>query len=368
MAPSASISDLQKKLWRAELYKDIMDNNYFAQSGMTGEGENNIVQILSDLKKSQGDTITVPFTAKLSGNGVVGDATLEGNEEEINPYSDAVSINQLRNGVALTGRYDEKRNVYDMYKDAKNKLSIWGQEVIERQIFMKLAGVTTLDLTDVNAATYSALATFSNSANVVPTADEAAGAGARYLCADSAGLDSLTAGDTLTVDLIRAAKMKAVLASPKIKPLKIKGKDFYVMFVHPWQAIDLKGTDTYNNMVKDAWWRGEDNPLFSGALAVIDGVILVEHEYVPTAGAGDAFGVGGTNVPASVRAFRSSLCGQQAVVIAQTDRTWTMDEDTFDYGNQRGVATGFIGGIQKLTFNSKDYGVINVDTGATIHS
>ena len=79
MANSASISALQKKLWRKELYKDVMDENYFAQSGLMGEGENNIIQVLNDLKKESGDTITIPLTAKLSGKGVAGDAELEGN-------------------------------------------------------------------------------------------------------------------------------------------------------------------------------------------------------------------------------------------------------------------------------------------------
>lgn len=379
MANSASISALQKKLFRAELYKDVMDESYFSQSGLMGEGENNIVQVLSDLKKSQGDTITVPFTAKLSGNGVSGDGELEGKEEAINPYSDAISINQIRNAVRLTGRYDEKRNVYDMYMDAKDKLKIWGAEFIERQIMAKMAGVTVQSLTDVNGAEQfgqtldgTNVSTWSNTANGVTSAEEAAGKGERYICADASGLDDIAATDILTVSIIRQAKMKAKLANPKVKPLRIKGKDHYVMFIHPHQALDLKGTDEYNNAVKDAWWRGEDNPIFSGALAVIDGVILIEHEYVPSLdgdGSSIVFTSGNTTyAPDGVRVFRSCLCGQQAVLVASTEDSWNMYEETFDYQNKKGVATAFIGGVQKLTFNSKDYGVITVDTSATAYT
>ena len=281
MANSGSISALQQKLWRKKLYKDVADQNYFAQSGMMGSGENNIVQTLDDLKKEPGDTITVPFTAKLSGNGVSGDAELEGNEEEINPYSDAVSIDQLRNAVRLKGKYDEKRNVYDMFKDGKDKLSIWGQETYERQIMLKLAGVTATNLVDVNGDEYlgqtqngTNISTWSNTANGVTSAEETAGTGERYVCADASGLTSLAASDILTVDIIRAAKLKAKMANPKIKPLRIKGKDHYVMFVHPYQALDLKGSTDYEAAMKDAWWRGSDNPIFTGALAVIDGVIF----------------------------------------------------------------------------------------------
>jgi N4-gp56 family major capsid protein len=379
MANSASTANLQKKLWRKELFKDIMDENYFAQSGLMGEGENNIVQVLNDLKKEAGDTITIPLTAKLSGKGVAGDAELEGNEESINPYSESISIDQMRNAVRLKGRYDEKRNVYDMYMDAKDKLKIWGSEFIERQIFLKMAGVSVASLTDVNGVEQigtsidgTVLSTWSNTPDGQTSAVEAAGTGERYLCADAAGIDSLAATDVLTVSVIRQAKMKAKLANPKVKPLRIKGKDYYVMFIHPHQALDLKASTDYDTAMENAAVRGDDNPIFTGALAVIDGVILVEHEYVPSLDGDNAsivFTSGNTTyVPDGVRCFRSMLCGQQAIVMAQTENSWEMNEKTFDYNNKNGVATSFIGGIQKVRFNSKDYGVVTVDTSATAYT
>jgi len=379
MANSASTATLQKKLWRKELFKDVMDENYFAQSGLMGEGENNIVQVLNDLKKESGDTITVPLTAKLSGKGVAGDSELEGNEESINPYSESISINQMRNAVRLTGRYDEKRNVYDMYMDAKDKLKIWGSEFIERQIFLKMAGVSVATLTDVNGVEQigtsidgTVLSTWSNTPDGQTTAVEAAGKGERYLCADADGLDAIAATDVLTVSIIRQAKMKAKLANPKVRPLRIKGKDFYVMFIHPHQALDLKNDTDYEGALENAAARGDENPIFTGALAVIDGVILVEHEYVPSLdgdGSSLVFTSGNTTyAPDGVRVFRSMLCGQQAVLMAQTENSWEMNEKTFDYGNKKGVATSFIGGIQKVRFNSKDYGVVMVDTGVTAYT
>ena len=40
-------------------------------------------------------------------------------------------------------------------------------------------------------------------------------------------------------------------------------------------------------------------------------------------------------------------------------------EESFDYKNKFGIATHLVGGIQKIAFNSKEYGVIAVDTYAT---
>jgi len=371
MALTASTDALRPELWQKELYADVMDNLYFKK--FMGEGENNIVQIKSDLKKSRGDTLTIPLTTKLSGNGITGDSELEGNEEAISPYSDAISIDQWRTAVRLTGKLDEQKNVFDMRQDAKNKLSIHLQEFIERQIFFKLAGVANLTLTDVNDNIVAANATWSNTSDKVPDADSAAGFGTNYLCADWTGATSLASTDLITPELISRAKVKAnTTASPRMKPIKVGGKNYWIMFIHPWQAFDLKNNATFAQAQREAQSRGGDNPIFTGALGIWDGVILHEHEYVPFldiaggAGGGHNFASADSGTDfAAVNAFRALLCGQQAAAFVQTSESMSMVEETFDYKNKVGYATGLIGGIQKVSFNSNDYGVIAVDTAAT---
>ena len=172
MANTVSIDALRPELWQKELYKDAIDNMYFTQMGMMGSDENNIIQTKDYLTKSKGDTVTLPLTAKLSGSGVSGDDELEGNEEAINAYSDSVIINQKRFAVRLTGQLDEQKNAYDMRADAKNKLSIRLQEFMERQFFLKLAGVNNTSLTDVNGVVVGTDAAWSNAPAQVPAAAE----------------------------------------------------------------------------------------------------------------------------------------------------------------------------------------------------
>jgi N4-gp56 family major capsid protein len=367
MANSVSVDALRPELWQKELYKDVMDNLYFSK--FMGEGENNIVQIKSQLKKSKGDQVTIPLTAKLTGSGVTGDSELEGNEEAINAYSDAIAIDQIRNAVRLTGKLDEQKNAYDMRMDAKNKLSIWAQEFIERQFFLKLGGVNNTTITDVNGTTVGTRATWSNAPDRVPNDDTGNGYGDRYLCADyTSGADSLASTDLITPELISRARVKAKLASPMVKPLRIEGKDYYVMWVHPWQAYDLKNNATYAQAQREAQVRGDSNPIFTGALGVWDGVVVHEHEYVPfldISAVGNNFFAAGAGTDIGADCFRAVLCGQQALGFVQTQDSFMMNEKTFDYGNKVGYATSLIGGIQKVTFNSKDYGVIAVDTAAT---
>jgi N4-gp56 family major capsid protein len=377
MANTVSVDALRREFWKKELFQDVIDGMYFTQNGLMGEGDNNIVQTFSDLKKESGDTITVPLTAKLSGSGVSGDSELEGNEEAISSYYDQIAIDQIRNAVRLTGRLDSQKACYDMFKDAKEKLSTWAQEFLERQIFMKLGGVSALTLTDTTGAVYSANATWSNTADAIPTATEASEIPSytyRYINADlagSGGLDGIAATDVLTTGLISRAKMMAKLASPAVRPLRIKGQDFYVMFIHPKQAWDLKNASSsvWAQAQREAQVRGENNPIFTGSLGVWDGVILFEHEYVPQLtgnGSSVVFSTGNTTyAPNGVVVYRSLLCGRQAVGAAFTKDSFEMVEETFDYKNKVGISTGIIGGVQKMMFNSKNYGVVTVDTSAT---
>lgn len=367
---TASIDALRPELWEKSLFADVIDGLYFNESGLMGEDENNIIQLKMDLMKEAGDTVTVGLTAKLTGAGVNGDDELEGNEEAINAYSESVLIDQKRFGVRLKGKLDEKKNGYEMRTDAKKKLTIRLQEFIERQTFLKLGGVTNPSLVDINGVAYSADCSWSNTPTFIPDADEAAGTGNRYICANSSGTDALAATDLMTPTLISKAKIKARLSSPKIQPLRIDGRDHYVMWVHPWQAYDLKNNAQFAQAMREAEVRGNDNPIFTGALGVWDGVILYEHEYVPflqtTGGsASNSFRGVATGTDCAVNAFRAILCGKQAAVMlkATNDNGWV--EETFDYKNKVGFATGLIGGIDKIMFNSKEYGVITLDTAAT---
>jgi N4-gp56 family major capsid protein len=366
---TVSIDALRQELWAKQLFADVIDGLYFNESGLMGEGDNNIIQIATDLMKQPGDTYTVPLTAKLTGAGVNGDDELEGNEEAISSYSDSVLIDQKRFGVRLKGNTDERKVAYKMRVDAKDKLKIRLMEFLERQIFLKLGGVTNLTINDINGTVVAADAAWSNTPTFIPDVDENAGTGARYICANSGGTDSLAATDLMTPTLISKAKIKARLASPKLQPLRIDGRDHYVMWVHPWQAYDLKNNAQFAQAMREAEVRGKDNPIFTGALGVWDGVILYEHEYVPfldVSVAGNSFRGAATGTDCAVDCFRALLCGRQALVWAKCENPngeWV--EETFDYKNKTGFATGMIGGIDKIMFNSKEYGVIAVDTAAT---
>ena len=374
MANTATIAALRAQLWDKELFKDMMAELYFTQRGMMGEGKDSIIQVKNDLTKSRGDRITFGIGYKLDGDGVTGDNELEGNEEAKNTYSDVVLIDQIRNAERLEGELDSQKAAYDTREEALNDGKVWIAEFIEKQIFMKLGGVGTTTLTDVGGQVYSGRAAWSNTADPVTNAIEGAGTGARYLCADASGLDVMAATDILTTNLITRARVKAetaVVGRPRVRKVRVDGGNYYVMFVHPWQAADLKtaASSIWAQAQREAQERGSKNPIFTGSLGIWDGVILHSSDFVPVAQSGAIFSSVGQTT--AVQSFRALLCGSQAALMANASSKGRgtvptfMVEKKFDYDNKVGYAVGYMGGIQKASFNSIDYGVVAVDTGAT---
>jgi N4-gp56 family major capsid protein len=305
---------------------DVRDNIYMTR--FIGTSEQAMLQEMTDLKKEAGDNISFGLGMKLSGAGITGDSTLEGNEEAMTDYDEDIAIDQLRHAVRLTGKMDEKKNVYNMRVSAKNRLADWLAERIDQEILDKLCGKTT--------------STFANT----PTA---AAATRLVYAGGQAAINAITTAMTMDTKILDAAKQTAKLASPMVRPLRIGGKEYYVVILHPYDATNLRQDSVWNQAQREANVRGESNPIFSGALGIYNGMVIHEHEYVyrTNDGSGSAY------------VARNLLCGQQAGVIAWgAPVAWV--EKSFDYGNSWGISCGAIFGIIKPIFNSVDYGTITM--------
>jgi N4-gp56 family major capsid protein len=368
MANTQSNSNLRRQIWSKDLMVDVMRD---VENGLqfAGADANNVVQIKDDLKKEKGQSVTFGMVARLSGDGVDGDNELEGNEESMSAYDESVSIDQKRNAVRLKGKLDDQKSMYDQIKPAKDNLRIWMKEFIIRQVFLKLGGVTNAGLVDTNGVVYSASCAWSNTPDYIPDADEAAGIGARYICANAGGTDALGASDKMTLDLVTKAATIAKLANPQIQPLEADGEKFYVMYLHPLQARDIRLSSDWKTANQNARERSEKNPVFRGALGYWSNVLLLENEFAPwldVSVAGNSFRGAGTGTDCAVDCARALLCGRQAAALAEVNNPDALVVETFDYQNKDGVAASFLGGIQKLMFNSKEFGVVAVDSAAAL--
>lgn len=368
MANTVSIDALRQELWSKELLDDVMKDVENITRFM-GSDSNNVIQVSRELQKKGGDVETFGLVARLSGNGVTGDDELEGNEESMNSYSEQVAIDQIRNAVRLKGKLDAQKTVYPQIQVARENLRTWMKEFVARQIFLKLGGVTNTTLVDTNGVVVGGRALWSNTPDFIPDADEAAGTGNRYICVETTGTDALAAADTMTLDVVTDAATKARLANPKIQPLTANGEDFYVMYLHPLSARDIRKSSDWKNAQQNARERAESNPLFRGALGYWSNVLLLENEFVPwldVSVALNSFRGPAVGTDCAVDCARNLLCGRQAVLMAEASNPEALVIETFDYKNKDGVAANFIGGLQKAMFNSLEYGVIAVDAAAAL--
>lgn len=366
MANSISIDALRQELWSKDLLDDVQRDVEGVFQFM-GEGANNVIQVSRELAKRKGDMETFGLVARLSGNGVTGDDELEGNEEAMLSYSEQVAIDQIRNAVRLKGKLDAQKTVYDQISSARENLRMWLKEFRAQQIMYKLGGVTNPSLKDVNGSALLGSPTWSNTPDYIADADEAAGAGARYLCINTGGTDVLAAGNTMTLDFVTKVATKAKLANPKIQPIDVGGESIYVMYLHPLQARDIRISSDWKTAQENAKVRSDKNPVFRGALGYWSNVLLIENEYVPfldISEAGRSFRGVSVGTTCAVDAARALLCGRQAVLSAEASNPEALVVKSFDFDNKEAVAVSFIGGDQKAMFNSKEFGVIAADTAA----
>lgn len=368
MPNTQTIDALRQELWSKTLFDDVA-RGVTDILGFSGEGANNIIQVSRELSKRKGDTETFGLVTRLTGDGIDGDSELEGNEEALSSYAEQVAIDQKRHAVRLTGKLDAQKVTYDQIKVGRDMLQIWMSEFMVRQIMLKAGGVTNTTLVDTESVGYSANATWSNTPDFIPDADTAAGSGNRYLNVSGGSAASMTAADTMTLDFVTDLQTKAKLSNPKIQPLLIDGKKYYVLYLHPLCARDIRKSSDWKTAQENAKVRADKNPVFGDAVGIWSNVIIKENEFVPwldVSAAGNSFRGAASGTNFAVDTARNLFCGRQAVLMAEASNPKALVAKRFDYENKDGVAISFIGGLQKAMFNSKEFGVIAADVAASV--
>lgn len=340
---------LAVKLWRKKLFQESLKETFIFK--FMGRSTSSVVQILDDTSKSAGDRIRVGLRMQLSGDGVPGDGTLEGNEEELTTYYDDIIIDQLRHAVKSAGKMSEQRVPFSVREEARAGLQDWWSDRIDTWFFNQLGGYTpAID------KRYTG-----NQGVIAPDADH-------HVWAGSASNDQSLSNDTFSLTCIDKAVERAKVISPGVRPVRINGGSYWVMFLHPYQVTDMRANTTTGQWasIQQAAMAGGNvtkNPIFTGALGMYNGVVMHESVRVP-------MGVNSSTEASVAGVRRAILCGAQAAAMAYGrdqggEMSWV--EELFDYENKLGVAAGMISGLKKLRFDGKDFGSIVVSTSAAQH-
>ena len=99
----AALTSEQLTVWSRDFWRVARNNSFINQ--FAGSGSNAMVQRITELTKSEkGARAVLTLLADMTGDGVTGDNTLEGNEEQLKAYDIVVQLDQLRFANRLAGR------------------------------------------------------------------------------------------------------------------------------------------------------------------------------------------------------------------------------------------------------------------------
>jgi N4-gp56 family major capsid protein len=380
----------EKKVWSRDVWKVARNNSFVFK--FAGSSINSPIHRITELTKTErGEMAVIPLVTDLEGDGVTGDNVLWDKEEELKAYDETIVIDQLRNANRHKGRMEHQKTVIDFREQSRDKLGYWLGDRIDQLGFLTLSGV------DYRLRPNGALrpgfthngTVYARDTGVAPVgqalydlafaADVTAPSSARHYRWNGT-TKALVAGNTATIAAADTptygmlVEMKAAAKDNYIRGVRSGGgEEVYHVFMTPKGLAKLKLDPDFLANVRNAGVRGNSNPLFSGAIVTIDGLVIHEYRHVfntygATAGTITNVGWPGYKwgATAAQNGQRTLLLGAQALGIADLGTPY-WNEEVWDYDNQNGVSIGKIMGMKKPVFhsiytcNAQDFGVIAVD-------
>jgi N4-gp56 family major capsid protein len=305
-----------------------------------------------------GDQMTYSMRTRLRGPGVDNDDDIEGNEQELTLYSDSIKLALKNFPVALPGRMGlQFLKLGDLRKEAvaaiKEQGSSWEAELAITMLAGKLG--TNYEILPSDFTGWGSTLTDVDATHQMYGNDATA----------KANLDS---ADTFVLsDLVRM-RAKAKTLTPKVMPIKVGTKKYYIVLMHPDVVRDLKtstATLNWGDLEKAKMQGGSKNSaLVDGSIGIYHGCLLYEYELMPIY---TDYGAG-----SNVRASRILFLGQQAGVkltgkFPNSTGEWDFEEKKFQYGQKYGANVSCMVAYKPCIFNSKRFGMLAMDV-ATLAS
>jgi len=357
------LTDEQKTVWALDTWRMARNNSFVSR--FMGTSDNSMIHVIDELTEDErGSRAVITLVADAVGDGVAGDRTLEGNEENIKAYDEVINIDQLRNAHRHKGRMSEQSSVVRFRKEARSNLAYWMGDRLDQLAFLTLGGFSYTLHNDGRTRVGSELNFLNYAGNVVAPTSKRALQWNGTAISEGGTTGAVAAGSQPSWELF--VKTKAFMKNNYIRGVRTEGnEEYYYVFMTPDAIAELKLDATYMSNVREARERSSKNPLFTGAVAVVDGLIIHEFRHVPNS-AGATSGVDQWGAANDIEGSVILFCGAQALGFADiSGPTW--DEEGFDYQNQQGIAVGKIFGFLKPQFESiyandtkQDFGVVSV--------
>lgn len=335
-------TDLRVKQWDDRAHMEYIRANRFKK--YMGTDQNSIIQMVENLTKQKGDTITLPLVGALdaSAGPNTGSTSLVGNEKALPNDGYGISVGIVRDAVVVNVE-EEQASPIDIRNAAKVALKDLQMRYLRNDIITAMGSITGVAYGTASAAQ-------KNAWNVLNSDRILFGdAVANYSATHATALNNVLSTMTLSTDIVSLAKRIAQGAvnvnGDGIRPFTYgEDEETFVMFAGPKSFRDLK--ENMKTVHSDARERGKENPLFTGTTSLYwDGVVIRE---IP-----EIAGFDNTVVaPNTVRVEPFYLCGAQALGVAWAKRTQTTLRKEDDYGFQRGVGFMEMRGVEKILYGS----------------
>lgn len=351
----------QKTAWSLDFWKQARNLSFVNK--FLGKDSNSLIQHITELKKTEkGARAVITLLADLEGDGVVGDRTLEGNEEIMKSYDQVIRIDQLRNANRNEGRMADQKSIVNFRENSRDKLAYWAADRIDQLAMLTLAGKSYAYHPNGTTRVGSDLKNLEFAADIVaPSAKRVA----RWDNTNKAiviggGSNTVVAADTPAWEMFVQAKayakenyVRGVMADG--------GEETYHAFLSPNAMAKLKLDPVYRDNLRYATMgKGEAGNQFTGGATKIDGIVLHEFRHVPNtrmAASGSKFGASGT-----IDGCQILFCGAQALGMADIGNPEWVEKE-FDYDNQPGISIAKVLGFLKPQFPTQYSGGTKEDHG-----
>lgn len=302
---SNTVTDLAHwipEMWARKCYEEAKAKHFWQRfSGPEGSGMPFIIK--TELLTQPGDTIHISQVSNLSGAGVSGNTRLRGTEEKLSLAEITVVPEWNRHAVSDTAKASKQIN-QDFRVKAQKGLSYWMANKMDSSVW--------------------------TAAEVIAAAGFEAAAVSRVYA--GAATSDVTITSTMVFSVTEIRKAAAKLASANIPKIAVPGMPagdgYYLCFINPWQAYSLKSDSEWIGNHQSATERGASNPLFTGALGEIDGVIV----HPTTQCKQRADGAASINIATSI------MCGQEALARGlNEDIGWAEQVDDYEFEHGIGI-------------------------------
>lgn len=281
---AASDAYLTRRAWSDELHFRVQNKLFFNQRGFIGPdqgGEDGLEDTVAwypvvekyELGKNQGDSIRVGLLNQLStslfatGNTALEDTT---NIQKMDFDGFTVYIELARTGTGWQSKMSAQSNRFHTKANAARLLTNVYAQYMDDSIFNSF----------YNGYSAHIVGEFSDASNTTHPN--------QYYGGDASDDDSLDTADVFNTELLE--RMGTWLEENNINPILMdNGETGYCAIIHPRQLHTLRADDRWHNSMSEARpQQGWDNPIFSRATGIYNGIAIHVSNKVATGSGGNS--------------------------------------------------------------------------------